>query len=153
MKTKIFLTVSTGHFDPLIEVCNRLTEQYDFLGQIGSSTVAPNFPFFRVGPHTKIIQCMQEAELVISHGGAGITSMLYQLKKPNVIIPKQRRYGEPNDLQVELAEKWAELEMTVLCMDVNHLEEALLKAKSFLFQFPEFPMLGNEVRKIIGGEV
>src|SRR4051794_3225074 len=102
----IFIVVSTGHFDPLIQECSRLSGRYDFLGQIGSSAVTPPFPYFRTAPPTEIENHMKRAELVISHGGAGMTAMLYRLRKKCVIIPKQKRYGEANDLQVELARKW-----------------------------------------------
>ncbi len=139
----ILIVVSTGHFDPLIAECNRISSKYEFLGQIGNSTVEPVFPYFRTAPHAKIESCMKDAELVISHGGAGMTAMLNRLKKPNVIIPKQKRYGEANDLQVELARKWAELGMTVLCMDVEKIEESIEKCRQTKLKFPQFPSLGK----------
>jgi UDP-N-acetylglucosamine transferase subunit ALG13 len=47
-------------------------------------------------------------------------SLLYRLRKPTIIVPKQVRYGEANDGQVELAKKWAELGMGILYrMDVE----------------------------------
>lgn len=142
----IFVVVSTGHFDPLIAECARLSPRYEFLGQIGSSTVVPPFPHFRTAAPTQIEQHMREAELVISHGGAGMTAMLNRLEKRNIIIPKQMRYGEANDLQVELARKWADLGMTELCMDVEDLEAAILNCRRRDFRFPSFPSLGAYLR-------
>jgi len=146
----IFVVVSTGHFDPLIEECNRLSGKYDFLGQVGSSTVKPNFPHFLTAPHEKIEACMKEAELVVSHGGAGMTAMINRLKKPSVIIPKQMRYGEMNDLQVELGQKWAELGMTILCLDVRKLDEAIEQCRKAKLNFPEFPSLGKHLLGELG---
>jgi UDP-N-acetylglucosamine transferase subunit ALG13 len=61
------------------------------------------------------------------------------------------RYGEANDLQVELAEKWAKLGMTVLCKDVNDLESCLIKAKTFEYRFPVFPQLGHHLLSLVKG--
>jgi UDP-N-acetylglucosamine transferase subunit ALG13 len=145
----IFIVVSTGHFDPLLQACARLTQKYDFLGQIGSSTFVPPFPHFRTAPPPEIERHMRESELVISHGGAGMTAMLYRLRKKSVIIPKQTRYGEANQLQVELAQKWGQLGMGVVCLDVNDLEKAIEQCREQNSQFPEFPSLGNHLRQFL----
>lgn len=142
----IFIVVSTGHFDPLIEACNQLAHQYEFVGQIGMSLVTPKFPHFRTAPPLEIEKKMSEAELVISHAGTGMLSMLYRLKKPTIICPKQIRYGESNDGQVELGKKWAELGMGILCMDVNDIGAAIEQSYRTRFQFPEFPPLGAKLR-------
>lgn len=147
----IFVVVSTGHFDPLIEKCNELSSQYSFFGQVGSSQIQPLFPSVKTLPPGELVEQMKKAELVISHAGTGMLSMLYDLKKPSVVIPKQIRYGEANDGQVELAFKWAELKMSVLCMDVNDLKEKIETAKKHLFQFPTFPSLGIYLAKELAG--
>ena len=146
----ILVVVSTGHFDPLIESCARLCNKFDFLAQIGSGTFIPPFPHFRIAEPPLIESLMSDAELVVSHGGAGMTAMLNRLKKKNVIVPKQRRYGEANNLQVELAEKWAELGMTELCMDVGDLEKAIESCRKKTYHFPQFPKLGEHLRRILG---
>lgn len=139
----ILILVSTGHFDPLIEACDRLSPKYEFFGQIGMSSVTPSFPFVRQASPDQIKNWIQEAELVISHGGTGMLSQLYAVKKPTVICPKQVRYGEANDSQVELAKKWAELGMGILCLDVNKIEDAILKCRNQELNFPKFPRLGD----------
>ncbi len=142
----IFVTVSTGHFDPLIRACARLSTKYDFCGQIGSGTFAPTFPYFRTGSIAEIENKMKEAEIVISHAGTGMLSLLYRLQKPCIVIPKQMRYGEANDGQVELAKKWGELQMGVLCMDVNDLEGAIEACRQKNWLFPQLPALGEELK-------
>ena len=146
----IFIVVSTGHFDPLIKECERLRHKYDFVGQIGMSNITPSFPYFRTAPPPQIEDHMKKASLVISHGGAGMTAMLWKLRRPSIIIPKQSRYGESNNLQVELAVKWGEVGMGILCMDVENLEASIEKAKTFPFKFPEYPKLGTHLRSIMG---
>ncbi len=142
----IFVTVSTGHFDPLIRACARLTHKYEFQAQIGSGAFVPPFPYFRTGSTADIEAKMKDAELVITHAGTGMLSMLYRLQKPCVVIPKQMRYGEANDGQVELARKWGELQMGILCMDVAALESAIEECRSRQWVFPQIPSLGDGLR-------
>lgn len=78
-----------------------------------------------------------------------MTAMIHRLKKPSVIIPKQQRYGESNDLQVELARKWGEVGMGVLCMDVENLEQAIIECRNRTFHFPEYKKLGRHLREIL----
>ena len=139
----ILILVSTGHFDPLIQACDRLSKKYEFFGQIGMSETEPSFPFVRTAPPDQIQKWIQSAELVISHGGTGMLSQLYEMKKPTVICPKQKRYGEANDSQVELAKKWAELGMGILCLDVDEIESAIQKCRGQTLDFPVFPRLGD----------
>jgi UDP-N-acetylglucosamine transferase subunit ALG13 len=142
----ILVVVSTGHFDPLIRECARLSHQFNFLGQIGSGSFIPPFRHFRTVDPEGLKAHMLEAELVVSHAGTGMLSMLYQLKKSCVVIPKQIRYGESNDGQVELARKWGELGAGVLCMDVTELEAAIQRCRSSPPRFPLFPRLGERLR-------
>jgi UDP-N-acetylglucosamine transferase subunit ALG13 len=139
----IFVTVSTGHFDPLIEECNRLRDSFSFFGQIGSGVFVPEFPHIRTASPLDIERYMKEAEIVVAHGGTGMLSLLYRLKKRTVVIPKQIRYGESNDGQVELAAKWADLKMAVFCDDVKNLASKIEEARTFSFEFPEFSSLGR----------
>lgn len=139
----ILILVSTGHFDPLIQACDQLSNKFDFFGQIGMSYTEPSFPFVRTASPAEIARLIKEAEMVISHGGTGMLSQLYQLQKRTIIVPKQIRYGEANDSQVELAVKWAELGMGILCMDVNQIEDAIHRCRKTEFQFPYFPKIGH----------
>lgn len=139
----ILILVSTGHFDPLIQACDKIRDRYSFFGQIGMSETEPHFPFVRTASPSQIKEWIQNSEMVISHGGTGMLSQLYEARKPTIIIPKQIRYGEANDSQVELAEKWAELGMGILCLDVSQIEEAIKKCRRMEFQYPVFPPLGN----------
>ena len=135
----IFIVVSTGHFDPLIAECEKLRHRFDFKAQIGSGVVLPSFPHYRTAPPQQIEADMAESELVISHGGTGMLSMIYGLKKRTVIAPKQICYGESNNGQVELATQWAELGMGILCLDVTRLDLAIEECRRTEPFFPIFP--------------
>ncbi len=146
----ILVVVSTGHFDPLIEACNDLSDRFDFLGQVGSSEVEAEFPHFKTCAPAELEGHMRAAELVITHAGTGMLSMLYRLGKKAVIIPKQMRYGEANDGQVELAQKWGQLGLGILCMDVDKLESAIQQCRSRSFQSPQFEALGQHLKQSLG---
>jgi len=147
----IFVTVSTGHFDPLIEECDKLYKEdpnrFPFFGQIGSGFYKPNFAHKKTMLPEELDKYMSEAELVVSHGGTGMLSRLYRFKSKTLVIPKQIRYGEANDGQVELAKKWADLGMAVLCMDVLELKRKIEQCRQSQFHFPEFPKLGESLEK------
>lgn len=149
----IFVAVSTGHFDPLIRVCNELKDKYDFLGQVGMSRVRAEFEHFITAPPEKIESCMAQAELVVTHAGTGMLSSLFRLKKRHVLIPKQIRYGELNDGQVELARKWGELGIGTLCMDVEQLAQAIETCRRSSPQWVRLPSMGQSVRQALGWEV
>jgi UDP-N-acetylglucosamine transferase subunit ALG13 len=146
MGIMILIVVSTGHFDPLIQKCNELKSKYDFVGQIGMGSFLPDFEYFRQATPLEIESEMKEAELVITHAGTGMLSMLCRLKKKAVVIPKQIRYGEANDGQVELAKKWHELKCATLCMDIQNLETAITQCRNSNPVFPSFPSLGKALR-------
>ena len=143
----IFIVVSTGHFDPLLKACEKLKDRYAFLGQIGMGSFVPSFEHFRTAPPKVIEEKMRKAELVISHGGTGMLSMLYRLKKRAVVIPKQIRYGEANDGQVELARKWGELGMATFCLDVEEIGQAIEACRKSEPIFPVFPSVGKAFRR------
>ena len=146
----ILILVSTGHFDPLIEACDRIRDRFDFFGQIGMGYYEPHFPFLRTASPEQIEELIQKADMVISHGGTGMLSQLYRYRKPTVIVPKQKRYGEANDSQVELAEKWAQLQMGILCKDVTEIEKSILACKTQQFEFPVFPKVGEFLNVKLG---
>ncbi len=146
---EIFVGVSTGHFDPLIAECEKLSDTYRFFGQIGSSTVQPTFQFVRVLPLETLKEVMARAELVVTHAGTGMLSLCYELKKKTVVCPKQKRYGESNDGQVELGRRWCEIGLGVFCLDVLDLKAAIEKARVIQPIVPPFPHLGARLRELL----
>ena len=121
--------------------------KYPFFGQIGSGFYIPQFPHVKMMSPQELDQKMADAELVVSHGGTGMLSRLYRLKKKTIVIPKQMRYGEANDGQVELAVKWGELGMATLCMDVKDLAQKIEECRNTSIEFPIFPPLGTTLEK------
>lgn len=146
---EIFVGVSTGHFDPLIKKCEELSSQYRFFGQIGSGHVTPSFPFVRVLPLKTLKETMMRAEVIVTHAGTGMLSLCYEMQKRTVVVPKQRRYGEANDGQVELGKRWCEIGLGIFCPDVNELAAAIEKARHHEMGRAEFPALGIRILSLI----
>ena len=146
---EIFVGVSTGHFEPLIRKCEQLAPQYRFFGQIGSGEFTPSFPFVRVLPLKTLKEIMGRAEVVVTHAGTGMLSLCYEMQKRTVVIPKQRRYGESNDGQVELGRRWCEIGLGVFCPDVNDLQTAIEKARRFERATVPFPPLGQKILSLL----
>lgn len=124
-KKKIFVSVSTGHFEALIRECERLSDHYVFSAQIGCGVFEPSFAFERTLDPQALSQRIAEADIVVTHAGTGLLTAVYRLKKRHIVIPKRKKYGEMNDGQVELAEKWGELGYGRYCANVSDLESAL----------------------------
>ncbi len=145
----IFVGVSTGHFDALIKKCEELSTQYQFFGQIGSGYFTPSFPFVRVLPLKTLKETMARAEVIITHAGTGMLSLCYEMQKRTVVVPKQRRYGEANDGQVELGKRWCEIGLGIFCPDVNDLAAAIEKARVLHVGRAEFPALGQRILSLL----
>ncbi len=147
---EIFVGVSTGHFDPLIVVCEQLSCEYRFFGQIGMGEVTPSFAFVRTLPLKTLKETMARADLVITHAGTGMLSLCYELEKKVVVVPKQKRYGELNDGQVELGRRWCEIGLGTFCLDVADLKTAIEKARTTDFLRVSFPQLGKTLKALVG---
>jgi UDP-N-acetylglucosamine transferase subunit ALG13 len=149
-RLEIFVGVSTGHFDPLIEVCERLSPEYRFFGQIGMGQVTPSFTFVRTLPLQSLKETMARADLVVTHAGTGMLSLCYELRKKVVVVPKQKRYGESNDGQVELGRRWCEIGLGTFCLDLADLKAAIETARHAEVVRANFPSLGKTMKELVG---
>ena len=83
-------------------------------------------------PKTEIEEYQKQASLIITHGGAGsiITSLKYGKKV--VAVPRKHQYEEHvNDHQQEIVEVFTKKGYIIGIKNVEDLEEAIKKAKTF----------------------
>lgn len=105
----IFVTVGTHEqqFNRLIRYIDRLNPDEDVMIQIGYSDYEPvNCRWESMLPYSQMVQYMEEARIVITHGGPSSIMMPLQMGKVPIVVPRQKKFGEHvNDHQVEFVRK------------------------------------------------
>ena len=121
----IFVTVGTHEqpFNRLVEYMDRLKENgiitEDVIIQTGFSTYEPKFcQWQKLFPYREMVRLVQEARIVITHGGPSSFIMPLQIGKIPVVVPRQKQYDEHvNDHQVEFCRAVAERQKNILLVE------------------------------------
>lgn len=107
----IFVTVGTQEqpFNRLVQKMDELkkngTIQEDVIIQTGFSTYEPQYcQWSKLIPYQQMIKNVEEARIVITHGGPASFIMPLQIGKTPIVVPRQHKFGEHvNNHQVEFA--------------------------------------------------
>lgn len=107
----IFVTVGTHEqpFNRLVQKMDELkkngTIQEDVIIQTGFSTYEPQYcQWSKLIPYQQMIKNVEEARIVITHGGPVSFIMPLQIGKTPIVVPRQHKFGEHvNNHQVEFA--------------------------------------------------
>lgn len=107
----IFVTVGTHEqpFNRLVQKMDELkkngTIQEDVIIQNGFSTYEPQYcQWSKLIPYQQMIKNVEEARIVITHGGPASFIMPLQIGKTPIVVPRQHKFGEHvNNHQVEFA--------------------------------------------------
>lgn len=141
---KIFVCVGTHTqpFDRLLKAVDELNDNYEVIVQIGYSTYQPRKKrWFRFCTQKEFEEYCKWSDVIISHAGAGSIITALILRKPLVIVPRLKKFGEhTDDHQLELARKMAEEKYAVVCEDEKELKNYIMSAKKTKFH--------SEVRKL-----
>lgn len=105
----IFVTVGTHEqqFDRLVKEVDRLRKNGDIeeevIAQIGFGTYEPvSCQWSRFYPYQKMCEYVDEARIVVTHGGPSSFLAPLQRGKVPIVVPRQKQFGEHvNDHQVE----------------------------------------------------
>ncbi len=130
----IFVTVGT-HEQPF----NRLVEYIDSLKrdkkiedevviQTGYSTYEPKYCIWQsLYSYQDMVKFVNEARIVITHGGPSSFIMPLQIKKIPIVVPRQYKYNEHvNDHQVNFVREVAGRMGTIIAVeDIEKLEESI----------------------------
>ena len=136
----IFVTVGTHYqgFDRLIEKMDQIAAKIDekVIMQIGYTNYKPkNAKWFKFLEYDEINNLYKEAELIVSHAGAGTLLDSLNSKKPIIIVPRLKKFGEHIDnQQIELAEALDNTNKVVAVYDIEDLEDNLLKIENYRFE-------------------
>ena len=130
----IFVTVGTHEqqFDRLVKEVDRLRKNGDIeeevIAQIGFGTYEPvSCQWSRFYPYQKMCEYVDEARIVITHGGPSSFLAPLQRGKVPIVVPRQKQFGEHvNDHQVEFCRAIAEQQRNIIIMeDIGGLWDAV----------------------------
>lgn len=135
----IFLTVGTQFpFDRLVKAVDRAIEAMgldeELYAQVGDSSYQPRN--FEAASHLEkhlFDDCMRKASSIISHAGMGTITMALDHKKPLLVMPRRKRFGEVvNDHQVAIAKKYEELGHLIVAYDEEDISKKIKALRHFV---------------------
>lgn len=130
----IFVTVGTHEqpFNRLVECVDNLKHdgviEEEVIIQIGYSTYEPKYcTWKKLYAYQEMVRLVNEARIVITHGGPSSFIMPLQVGKIPIIVPRRYEFNEHvNDHQVTFSKAVAERMRTFYVVeDINELGEAI----------------------------
>ena len=104
----------------------------DVFVQVGNSSFEPGFMRFeRFVERDTMLSLIDEAEIVVTHGGFGSLRDCLSAGKRVVAVPRYSRFGECLDNQEELVRALDETKRVIAVYDISSLESALEEARDF----------------------
>ena len=131
----IFVTVGTHEqpFNRLIKALDELKRDgiitEDVIMQTGFSTYEPKYcKWSKLIPYQDMVKKVENAHIVITHGGPASFIMPLQIGKTPIVVPRQYKFGEHvNDHQVEFARNVAERMGTIIPVeDISKLGDIII---------------------------
>lgn len=128
---KILITVGTTPFNQLIKVAEQqLGQLHQLTAQISDGHYEPvNHPFFRFSDD--IESYYKDADLIISHGGAGTIYRVLEMGKKLIIVPNFERL-DPH--QTEISDYMKNNQFAEVCNDLDKLADIVKQVESSNFK-------------------
>ena len=135
---EIFVATGTQKFQfnrllvALDEVAKNHPDYYIF-AQTGKSDYVPqHYTYEHFIDAQTFAQHIDNADLVITHGGAGVIVESVKKGKRVLAIPRLAQYGEHvDDHQLQITEAFRDAGYIIMCQNMNLLENAIKKALLF----------------------
>lgn len=130
----IFVTVGTHEqpFNRLVKKMDELKKEgiitEEVIIQTGFSTYKPQYcQWSKLISYQQMIKNVEDARIVITHGGPASFIMPLQIGKTPIVVPRQQRFNEHvNDHQVEFARNVAERMGTIIPVeDIEKLKDVI----------------------------
>ncbi len=131
----IFVTVGTHEqqFNRLVECVDQMKEkgllQEEVIIQTGFSTYEPKYcTWQKLLPFQQMVKNVEQARIVITHGGPSSFIMPLQIGKIPIVVPRQKQYEEHvNDHQVDFCRAVSRRQGNIiLAEEMDALEQAIL---------------------------
>ncbi|MCC4775175.1 PssE/Cps14G family polysaccharide biosynthesis glycosyltransferase [Vibrio cyclitrophicus] len=98
---KVFITVGTTQFDSLIyQVVKQLNGKYDITAQVSEESTIVSLPCDYFTFSSEFYKYVNEADVIITHAGAGSVYSFLELNKKIIVVPNMERADKH---QIELA--------------------------------------------------
>jgi len=128
----IFVTVSGWPFERLIKKMDDIGSKTreKVVMQIGDTKYTPKHAeYFRFTSTGRIEELNRKARIIVSHGGAGCIIRALRLKKPLIVVPRYKKFGEHvNDHQLDLTVVLEGDGKITAVYDIDNLEVAIKSA-------------------------
>lgn len=112
-----------------------------------------NVESFSFCERNKLINLVEECEIVISQGGFGSMFDALIRQKPLIVTPRQVSRGECLDDQNELVDYWSKKGYLQKCNDVNKLTEYVDNIRSHKLKFTPYSKESDRLISNIVSEV
>ncbi len=135
MNIVVMLGTNPYSFDRLIRPLDELAEkkQWDVFVQLGHTTFKPKYcKSESFVSRSELIDRIEEADLVICHGGFGSIRDALSFGKPVLAVPRQPELQESQDYQEEMVRAMEEQGYLVGVYDIKELSDAVDKAYGFI---------------------
>lgn len=159
----IFVTVGTHEqpFNRLVEYIDGLkkdgTIAEEVIIQTGYSTYEPKYcKWQKLFPYHEMIKLVDEARIIITHGGPSSFIMPLQIGKTPIVVPRRHEFNEHvNDHQVSFSKAVAERMGTIIVVEdmdrlgetITHYDEIISGMESGLKSNNE--LFNEELEKIV----
>lgn len=149
----IFVTVGTHEqpFNRLVETIDKMKAEKEFdddvIIQTGYSTYEPKFcEWQKLYPYDKMLEFVNKARIVITHGGPSSFIMPLQIGKIPIVVPRQKKYGEHvNDHQLEFCKAVEERFGNIIVVNSDdELSKAVINYDSTVRSMPKNLKSNNE---------
>lgn len=128
----IFVTVGTHEqpFNRLVEYMDKYASEHEeeVIIQTGFSTYVPqNAKWSKLYPYRAMLELVNRARIVITHGGPSSFIMPLQIGKTPIVVPRQYKFNEHvNDHQVKFCKEVESRMGTILLVeDIKELNVVL----------------------------
>jgi len=137
-------------FDRLIKKMDEIAERLEerVIMQIGYGKYIPkNAIYFRFTNREKIEELVANARIIVSHAGIGSILLAMKYRKPLVLVPRRKEYGEHiDDHQMEIARELEGKAGITVVYDINTLEKAIESSNINHYIFSENNTLTTQLK-------
>ncbi|AQP99405.1 hypothetical protein B0W48_06065 [Pseudoalteromonas aliena] len=127
---KVLVTVGSSPFESFIQAVDKVAKtlpNYEFTFQISNSNYKPsNGVYFSFSE--EFSKYIDEADIVISHAGAGTIFELLEKKKKCIVIPNYERIDKH---QSDLTTYIENNELAIVCHKLNNISLSIEQANCF----------------------